>query len=150
MASEPAGKKPVPRKTNPKPAAKKKAAGAATPKVPRKVPRLSALTDKQRRFVEEYLVDLNATQAAIRAGYSAETAEQIGYQLLQKTSVVEAISKARQDQQERTAITADTVLMEIANVALADARELVELLVEDGAASTNAPEPGNDPVPNSH
>lgn len=88
---------------------------------------VAKLEPRQQRFVEEYMVDMNATQAAIRAGYSAETAEQIGYQLLQKTSVVEAISKARQDQQERTAITADTVLMEIANVALADARELVEV-----------------------
>ena len=45
------------------------------------------LTDKQKRFVEEYLVDLSATQAAIRAGYSAKTAEQQAYKLLQKTSV---------------------------------------------------------------
>ncbi|MDD2690217.1 MAG: terminase small subunit [Simplicispira sp.] len=89
--------------------------------------KLAKLEPRQQRFVEEYMVDMNATQAAIRAGYSTETAEQIGYQLLQKTSVVEAISKARQAQQERTAITADTVLMEIANVALADARELVEV-----------------------
>ena len=53
------------------------------------------LTDKQKRFVEEYLVDLNATQAAIRAGYSEKTAEQQAYQLLQKTSVSEAIAAAQ-------------------------------------------------------
>jgi phage terminase small subunit len=52
------------------------------------------MTDKQKRFVEEYLIDLNATQAAIRAGYSPDTAEVQGYQLLQKTSVSSAMSKA--------------------------------------------------------
>ncbi|ANY83325.1 hypothetical protein BB934_34035 (plasmid) [Microvirga ossetica] len=54
------------------------------------------LTDKQKRFVEDYLVDLNATQAAIRAGYSAKTAEQQAYKLLQKTSVSEAIAASVQ------------------------------------------------------
>ena len=150
MATPPKGKKPEPHKSPPaKPAARNKAAGSAAPvrktpatkKVPTKATKPSIesappvedkattapLTDKQQRFVEEYMVDLNATQAAIRAGYSLETAEQIGYQLLQKTSVLKAISQARQAQQARTAITADKVLMEIANVALADARELVEV-----------------------
>ncbi|AUQ97905.1 terminase small subunit [Phaeobacter inhibens] len=52
------------------------------------------LNEKQKRFAEEYLIDLNATQAAIRAGYSERTAEQQGYQLLQKTSVMEAVREA--------------------------------------------------------
>ena len=69
-----------------------------------------ALTAKQSRFVEEYLVDLNATQAAARAGYSAKTAEQQGYQLLQKTSVQQAIAEAMSKRSERTEITADQVL----------------------------------------
>ncbi|MDF3636413.1 terminase small subunit, partial [Enterobacter cloacae] len=51
------------------------------------------LTAQQRRFVAEYLKDGNATQAAIRAGYSKKSAEQIGYQLLQKTSVAQAIAQ---------------------------------------------------------
>ena len=51
------------------------------------------LTSRQQRFVEEYLVDLSATQAAIRAGYSPQTAEQISYQLLQKTSVSLAVQE---------------------------------------------------------
>ncbi len=51
------------------------------------------LTDQQRLFVAEYLKDNNAKQAAIRAGYSKKTAEQIGYQLLQKTSVAQAIAQ---------------------------------------------------------
>ena len=127
MASSPAGKKPATRKTNPKPAAKKKAAGAATPKIPRKVPRLSALTDKQRRFVEEYLVDLNATQAAIRAGYSKHTAQEQSSRLLSNVMVQRAVAEGRKCQQERTGITADRVLQEIAHIALADARELVDV-----------------------
>ena len=51
-----------------------------------------ALTAKQERFVAEYLIDLNATQAAIRAGYSEKTADQYGHQLLKKTSVAAAIA----------------------------------------------------------
>ena len=66
-----------------------------------------ALTDKQKRFVEDYLVDLNATQAAVRAGYSAKTAEQQAYQLLQKTSVSEAIAAAQAARSERTELTQD-------------------------------------------
>ena len=49
---------------------------------------MAKLTAKQQRFCDEYLIDLNATQAAIRAGYSPKTAEQLAYQLLQKTSVL--------------------------------------------------------------
>ena len=68
---------------------------------------LMALTDKQKRFVEDYLVDLNATQAAVRAGYSAKTAEQQAYQILQKTSVSEAIAAAQAARSERTELTQD-------------------------------------------
>ena len=65
------------------------------------------LTWRQQRFIEEYLVDLSATQAAIRAGYSAHSAEYIGYQLLQKTPVSLAIQEAFQARSERTEISAD-------------------------------------------
>lgn len=74
------------------------------------------LTAKQQRFVEEYLIDLNATQAAIRAGYSAKRAAEIGYQLLQKTTVQEMIQTAQQERSERTQITADQVLQELAKL----------------------------------
>ena len=53
-----------------------------------------ALTEKQKRFAEEYLIDLNATQAAIRAGYSAKTANEQGSRLLANVSIQKAISKA--------------------------------------------------------
>jgi hypothetical protein len=84
------------------------------------------LTPKQERFVQEYLVDLNATQAAIRAGYSPKTAEQQGYQLLQKTSVSAAIASGKQEQKERLIESADDVVKELLTIATADPRELVE------------------------
>ena len=71
---------------------------------------MAKLTPKQQRFVDEYLIDLNATQAAIRAGYSPKTAEQQGFQLLKKTSVSEAIEQAQQERQKRTLVTQDDVI----------------------------------------
>ena len=71
---------------------------------------MAKLTPKQQRFVDEYLIDLNATQAAIRAGYSPKTAEQQGFQLLKKTSVSEAIEQAQQERQTRTLVTQDDVI----------------------------------------
>lgn len=62
------------------------------------------LTDKQKRFVEEYLIDLNATQAAIRAGYSAKTAGSIGEENLKKPEIKAAIGKAMAERSERTQI----------------------------------------------
>ena len=71
---------------------------------------MAKLTPKQQRFVDEYLIDLNATQAAIRAGYSLKTAEQQGFQLLKKTSVSEAIEQSQQERQKRTLVTQDDVI----------------------------------------
>ncbi len=68
------------------------------------------LTDKQAAFVREYLVDLNATQAAVRAGYSAKTASRIGPELLGKTWVREAIEKAQARRARRVEVTQDYVL----------------------------------------
>lgn len=89
-----------------------------------------ALTEKQKRFVAEYLVDLNATQAAIRAGYSAKTADRIGPELLGKTCVSEAIQKAVLDRQQRTEITQDMVIRELASIGFARATDFVH--VRDG------------------
>ena len=85
-----------------------------------------ALTEKQKRFVAEYLVDLNATQAAIRSGYSEKTAEQMGYQLLQKTSVQKAVQIAIKDRQQRTEITQDKVLDELGKVAFSEAADYTD------------------------
>ena len=71
---------------------------------------MAGLTAKQERFVAEYLVDLNATQAAIRAGYSAKTAEQIGFQLLKKTSVAAALATQSEKRVAKVELTAEYVL----------------------------------------
>ncbi|MDV1206784.1 terminase small subunit [Enterobacter hormaechei] len=82
------------------------------------------LTAQQRRFVAEYLKDGNATQAAIRAGYSKKSAEQIGYQLLQKTSVAQAIAQQQKASIARTLGGADEVLAQMWQLATFDANQL--------------------------
>lgn len=72
-----------------------------------------ALTAKQAAFVAEYLIDLNATQAAIRAGYSEKAAKAIGAENLTKPDVQEAIKEAMQARAERTEITQDKVLKDV-------------------------------------
>ena len=74
------------------------------------------LNDRQRRFVDEYLIDLNGTQAAIRAGYSQKTARQIGQKLLTKVDIQQAISAAQAARQERTELTADEVIRDLREV----------------------------------
>ena len=71
------------------------------------------LTPKQERFVEEYLIDLNASAAARRAGYSEKSARDIGQQLIAKTHIQEAIAAKRSERSERTGITADEVVQMI-------------------------------------
>ncbi len=68
------------------------------------------LTPKQHRFVEEYLIDLNATKAAGRARYSEKTARQIGSENLSKPAIQEAIAEAKRDRSEATKIDAEYVL----------------------------------------
>ncbi len=88
------------------------------------------LTAKQSAFVDEYLKDLNATQAAIRAGYSAKTAGQIGEENLKKPEIALAIEKAKQERSERTKIDADWLLNRLADEAEAD---LADIYFESGA-----------------
>lgn len=88
------------------------------------------LTEKQKRFVEEYLIDLNATQAAIRAGYSPKTAEQIGYKLVQKSSVAEEISVAKAERSKRTSISQDRVLEELATIAFANGSDFARVVTK--------------------
>jgi phage terminase small subunit len=75
------------------------------------------LNPKRERFVAEYLIDLNATQAAIRAGYSPKTAYSQGQRLLKDDEVRCALTKAKTDRADRLDITADRVLQEIAILA---------------------------------
>lgn len=72
------------------------------------------MTDKEQRFAEEYLVDLNATQAAIRAGYSETSAHSIGFDNLRKPEIDSMIQKLKAERSKRTEITADRTLQEIA------------------------------------
>ncbi len=74
------------------------------------------LTGKQSRFVAEYLVDLNASAAARRAGYSESTAYAIGFELLKKPEIASAIAAAQQERANRTEITADLVLSDILRI----------------------------------
>ncbi len=97
----------------------------------------SNLTPKQKRFVDEYLVDLNATQAAIRAKYSAKTAASIGEENLRKPEIAEAIHQRMKDREKRTEITQDMVLRELAKIGFSDIRKAVkwgetELRVSEG------------------
>lgn len=82
------------------------------------------LTAKQLMFVKEYLVDLNATQAAIRAGYSAKTAEVVGYENLRKPQIAAAIQEETNKRSTRTEITADRVLREVSHMALYDPADI--------------------------
>ena len=99
------------------------------------------LTEKQKLFVQEYLIDLNATQAAIRAGYKAtkkNTFEVIGYQLLQKTSVSEQIQLAMAERSRRTGINQDRVIQELARIAFVNPQNVINS--EDASVRADASE----------
>ena len=84
----------------------------------------SGLTPKQAAFVQEYLVDRNATQAAIRAGYSSKTAASQGERLLRKVEIRSAVAVGQADLAERVGITAEMVLRERKRMAFFDPRKL--------------------------
>ena len=84
-----------------------------------------ALTAKQQRFVDEYLIDLNATQAAIRVGYSKKTADQQASRLLTNIKVREYLAQRQADRANRTEITQDKVLKELAKIGFSDIRKIV-------------------------
>ena len=83
------------------------------------------LTAKQERFIEEYLVDLNATQAAIRAGYSEHTAKEIGCENLTKPNISEAVAIAMAERSARTQIMQDNVVKELAKIGFSDLRNVI-------------------------
>lgn len=90
------------------------------------------MTPKQQRFVEEYLIDLNATQAAIRAGYSERTANEQGARLLAKVSISDAITDAKTERSKRVELTQDWVLDRL--MANAErAMQAVPVVNKDGA-----------------
>lgn len=91
---------------------------------------MAGLTRKQRLFVHEYIVDMNATQAAIRAGFSEKTAYSQGSRMLKNVEVKQAIEEAWRDKIRRADINADDVLRLITRGAYADIRDFVNLRSE--------------------
>jgi phage terminase small subunit len=83
--------------------------------------------EKRDRFCEEYLVDLNATQAAIRAGYSPASAKTTGSRLLKDVDVKAKIDDLRKDQSKRTGVTADKVIAELAKIGFADTTKAIRI-----------------------
>ena len=94
------------------------------------------MTTKQKLFVEEYLVDLNATQAAIRAGYSPDTAKAIGSENLTKPDIRAHIDKAMAERSKRTGVNADRVVMELAKIAFINAVDVIN--AEDATLKDDA------------
>lgn len=84
------------------------------------------MTPKQRRFVDEYLIDLNATQAAVRAGYAESSASDIGRQLLRKTPVASEIALRQSKIEEKAIVTREQVLRELLAIGMSDVRKLFD------------------------
>lgn len=99
----------------------------ATPAPAPKAASTKTLEPRQQRFVQEYLVDLNGTKAAIRAGYSPRTANEQACDLLTRPHIRAAVQAGQQQQQDRLQVDADRVVQEAWLIATADPRELVEV-----------------------
>lgn len=93
--------------------------------------KLPKLTDKQRRFCEEYIIDLNATQAALRAGYSARSVNNIGPHNLLKVSIQTELRRLIGNRSERTQVTADNVILELAKIGFSNIEDFLTI-DEDG------------------
>lgn len=88
---------------------------------------MARLTRKQQRFVEEYLIDLNATQAAIRAGYSVRSAKEIACETLAKPHVRARVDEALAERSRRTGISQDRVLRELARLGFVNAVDVINM-----------------------
>lgn len=98
---------------------------------------MARLTEKQQLFCDEYLIDLNATQAAIRAGYKEKYAHTNANKLLQNTTIAEYIAERKQDRVERTEITQDMVLKELANIAFSNAADFARVVEKQAMVDAN-------------
>ena len=87
---------------------------------------MSKLTAKQQRFVDEYLIDLNASQAAIRAGYSEKTSRAIASELLTKPNIQEAVNQGQAERQAKTKIDAAWVLEQAAQSYITNSAEYMD------------------------
>lgn len=100
---------------------------------------MAKLNDRQKRFCDEYLVDLNATQAAIRAGYTAKYANTNAFKLLQNTAIKEYIQQRQTERAERTEITQDMVLRELAIIAFSNAADYASVIEKEGTDEDGNP-----------
>ena len=103
------------------------------------------LGPRQARFVEEYLVDLNAKQAAIRAGYSPRTAEVQGSRLLSHVKVQRAVTARTAERSKRTEVAADRALLDIARIGFSDLRRQLVLDRTQGSLSCDQALPRGGP-----
>lgn len=104
---------------------------------------MAKLTNKQKKFIDEYLVDLNATQAAIRAGYKEKAAYRTGAENLRKPQIQREIQKRMQERQQRTEVTQDMVVRELAAIAFSKTTDYVEIR-SNGVCSTVVIKPTTD------
>lgn len=88
---------------------------------------MARLTKKQQRFVDEYLIDLNATQAAIRAGYSPTSARQIADENMSKPDIKNSIERALAERSKRTGINADRIIQELAKIAFLNPTDVINM-----------------------
>lgn len=95
------------------------------------------LSEQRQRFVDEYLIDLNGTQAAIRAGYSSKTAQEQASRLLSNVMVQQAISVAMAERSKRTGVNQDRVVLELAKIAFVKMTDIVD---SQGRIKDNATE----------
>lgn len=99
---------------------------------------MAKLTEKQQRFVDEYLIDLNATQAAIRTGYSVKTANEQGARLLANVSVQQKIAEKMAERSKRTGVNQDRVVLELAKIAFVNAADVIDpesATIKEGATN---------------
>lgn len=88
---------------------------------------MAKLSPKQQLFADEYLIDLNATQAAIRAGYSPKTAKEIGSENLTKPNIRTYVEKKMAERSRRTGISQDRVLQELARIAFVQIPDVIDI-----------------------
>lgn len=98
---------------------------------------MAKLTEMQRKFCDEYLIDLNATQAAIRAGYSERTANEQGARLLAKVSIQEYLTKRKAERMERVEVTQDFVLRELIEIASVKATDYARVVEKQAMVEVN-------------
>lgn len=96
---------------------------------------MAKLTARQKAFVNEYLIDLNATQAAIRAGYSQKTAAEQATRLLTNVNIQDNLQKRMSDREKRTEITQDMILNELASVAFANGTDYATITPDEMGAA---------------